>query len=140
MQVRFILLFFALLTVYTSGAQSSARKTDEYGNINRENASARIDNFAIELMMNDPGAMGYIITYGGSNSSASVAKARADFAKNYIVNTRGIDPNRIVTINGGLKKEPTTELWVVPSGAAAPLASPTVKPKANTTKVKVKKS
>ena len=140
MQIRFILLFFALLTVYTSGAQSSAIKFDEYGNIDKENASARIDNFAIELLMNNPGATGYIITYGGSKSSASVAQARAEFAKNYIVNTRGMDANRIITINGGLKKEPATELWIVPSGAAPPLASPTIKAKAATTKVKVKKS
>jgi hypothetical protein len=126
MKIRLILLLSVLLTVVASDAQV-AKKTDEYGNINNENAAARLDNFAIQLQM-EPLTNGYIITYGGSKGN-STAKARADFAKNYLVNTRGMMESRIFIIDGGLKAQPSTELWIVPFDASAPTASPTVKPK-----------
>ena len=128
MQIRLIGLLIALLFASSSNAQSSAKKTDEYGNIKNEYAALRLDNFAIQLQM-DPGAMGYIITYRGPQSKASTAQMAADFAKNYLVQTRGMDSSRIVTIDGGLKAEPTTELWTVPYGEQPPIPSPTVKSK-----------
>jgi hypothetical protein len=126
MQIRVILLFFLLLTICTSNAQS-AKKVDEYANIKKEDASARLDNFVNELMMN-PDATAYIITYGGSKG-ISTAKARADFAKQYLITERGLIDSRLVIIDGGLKKEPATELWIVPFGAPPPVASPTIKSK-----------
>jgi len=98
---------------------------DTYGRIARNDEKARLDNFAIQLQ-NDPGAQGYIITYGGRRGPAGEAQTRADFAKNYLVNSRGIDPGRLMTVDGGFREEATTELWLVPSGATAPTASPNV--------------
>ena len=98
---------------------------DTYGVLPRNDEKARLDNFAIALQ-NDPTAQGYIITYGGRRGRAGEAATRGDFARNYLVNTRGIDPGRIVTIDGGFKEEATTELWIVPSGATPPTAQPTV--------------
>jgi hypothetical protein len=98
---------------------------DTYGRIARNDEKARLDNFAIQLQ-NDPGAQGYIIAYGGRRGAAGEAQTRADFAKNYLVNSRGIDPGRIVTVDGGFREEATTELWLVPSGATPPTASPNV--------------
>ncbi len=98
---------------------------DTYGRIARNDEKARLDNFAIQLQ-NDPGAQGYIITYGGRRGPAGEAQTRADFAKNYLVNSRGIDPGRLVTVDGGFREEATTELWLVPSGATPPTASPNV--------------
>ncbi len=98
---------------------------DTYGRIARNDEKARLDNFAIQLQ-NDPGAQGYIIAYGGRRGPAGEAQTRADFAKNYLVNSRGIDPGRIVTVDGGFREEATTELWLVPGGATPPTASPNV--------------
>jgi hypothetical protein len=98
---------------------------DTYGRIARNDEKARLDNFAIQLQ-NDPGAQGYIIAYGGRRGPAGEAQTRADFAKNYLVTSRGIDPGRIVTVDGGFREEATTELWLVPSGATPPTASPNV--------------
>lgn len=107
------------------GETRVARKFDEYGNIAFNDEKARLDNFAIELQ-NDPGAQGYIIAYSGRRARANEAQARADRAKDYLVNTRGIDAGRIVTLDGGAREELTVELWIVPSGAQPPTASPTV--------------
>jgi len=94
-------------------------KFDEYGNIKFNDEKARLDNYAIQLQ-NQPGSQGYIIAYG---SCEGEAQARADRAKDYLVNTRGIDAGRLVTIDGGCMPELKVELWIVPTGATAPAAS-----------------
>jgi PKD domain len=104
-----------------------ARKVDEYGNIRFNDEKARLDNFAIELQ-NDPTSQGYLICYGGRRGRAGEGQARCDRAKNYLVTTRGIDASRVVTVDGGYREDLTVELWVVPSGANPPTASPTVDP------------
>ena len=96
-----------------------ARKFDEYGNIRFNDEKARLDNFAIQLQ-NEPGSEGYIIAYG---TCAGEGQARADRAKNYLVNTRGIDAGRVFTIDGGCRADLTVELWIRPTGAMAPAAS-----------------
>lgn len=94
-------------------------KFDEYGNITFNDEKARLDNYAIQLQ-NDPTSTGTIIAYG---SCAGEAQARADRARDYLVNTRGIDASRLTTLDGGCRDALTVELWVVPSGATAPTAS-----------------
>jgi len=96
-----------------------AVKFDEYGNIKFNDEKARLDNYAIQLQ-NQPGAQGYIIAYG---SCAGEAEARAQRAKDYLVNTRGIDAGRLVTVDGGCRSDLAVELWIVPTGATAPAAS-----------------
>jgi hypothetical protein len=94
-------------------------KFDEYGDIRFNDEKARLDNYAIQLQ-NSPGAQGYIIAYGNCEGAA---QARADRAKDYLVNTRGIDAGRLVTIDGGCRSDLTVELWIVPTGATPPAAS-----------------
>jgi PKD domain-containing protein len=96
-----------------------ATKFDEYGNIRFNDEKARLDNYAIQLQ-NQPGSQGYIVVYG---ACAGEAQARADRAKDYLVNTRGIDAGRLVTIDGGCRSDLAVELWVVPTGATPPAAS-----------------
>ena len=93
-------------------------KFDEYGNIKFNDEKARLDNYAIQLQ-NQPGSTGYILAYG---SCAGEAQARADRAKDYLVNTRGIDAGRLVTVDGGCRSDLAVELWVVPTGATPPTA------------------
>jgi hypothetical protein len=95
------------------------RKFDEYGNIRFNDEKARLDNFAIQLQ-NEPAAQGYIIGYGSCDAEG---QTRANRAKDYLVNTRGIDAGRLVVVDGGCMPELKVELWVVPSGATPPAAS-----------------
>jgi hypothetical protein len=94
-------------------------KFDEYGNIKFNDEKARLDNYAIQLQ-NQPGSTGVIIAYG---TCAGEAQARADRAKDYLVNTRGIEASRITTVDGGCRSDLTVQLWIVPQGATAPAAS-----------------
>jgi len=95
------------------------RKFDEYGNIRFNDEKARLDNYAIQLQ-NEPTAQGYIIGYGSCDAEGLT---RANRAKDYLVNTRGIDAGRITVIDGGCMAELKVELWVCPSGATPPAAS-----------------
>ena len=92
---------------------------DEYGNIRFNDEKARLDNYAIQLQ-NTAGSQGVIIAYG---SCEGEGQTRADRAKNYLVNTRGIEATRITTIDGGCRSDLSVELWVVPTGATPPTAS-----------------
>nr|AIA11255.1 PKD domain protein [uncultured bacterium] len=99
------------------------RKFDEYGNINRDDEKARLDNFAIQLQQ-EPDAQGYIIVYAGRRSRPGDAKKRLDRARDYLVSMRGIDARRIVALDGGTREDLTVELWLVPTGAPAPTPRP----------------
>ena len=96
----------------------SPTKFDTYGNIRFNDEKARLDNFAIQLQ-NEPTAQGYIIGYGTCDAEG---QNRANRARDYLVNTRGIDASRIVVVDGGCMPELRVDLWIVPSGATAPAA------------------
>jgi len=117
----------ASCTSQVAGKNPESQKFDEYGNVNFNDEKARLDNYAIQLQ-NAPGTQGYIIAYGGRRGRTGEAQARADRAKNYLVNTRGVDAGRIVTVDGGFREDLAVELWLVPQGATPPTASPTVQP------------
>lgn len=94
-------------------------KFDEYGDIKFNDEKARLDNYAIQLQ-NQTGSQGYIIAYGTCEGQG---QARADRAKNYLVNTRGIEAGRITAVDGGCRADLTVQLWIVPTGASNPATS-----------------
>ena len=102
-----------------------AREFDECNNCTFDDQKARLDNLAVELQ-NDPSAHAHIIVYGGKTSPIGQVDRLMTRARDYLVNERGIDNSRIVVVNGGFRESDTVELWVVPTGAAAPRATPTV--------------
>jgi hypothetical protein len=89
------------------------RKFDEYGNIRFNDEKARLDNFAIELQ-NDPTSRAAIVGYGTCEGEGLT---RANRAKDYLVNTRGIDAGRIDAVDGGCLPELQVQLWIIPQGA-----------------------
>ncbi|HUQ32964.1 MAG TPA: hypothetical protein VM095_12665 [Pyrinomonadaceae bacterium] len=145
-KLQFVFLCFFIFTT-TAFAQQEARKFDSMGQVNCEDAKARLDNWAIELQ-NNPNTKGYLIFYGGRRYSNYVydkkkkqyvtvelspkqgeAGARISPWKPYLTDNRGIDASRIEVIDGGYREEPTIELWVVPTGAKPPTPKPTLSKK-----------
>ncbi|HET8781611.1 MAG TPA: hypothetical protein VFM63_04310 [Pyrinomonadaceae bacterium] len=102
-----------------------AREFDECNNCTFDDQKARLDNLAVELQ-NDPSTRAYIIAYGGRNSPIAQVEVLMKRARDYIVEQRGIDASRLVMINGGFREGDSVELWIVPAGAEAPRATPTV--------------
>lgn len=123
--------FFAASVIAVFALAASAQDPsmfDEYGAVNTEDEMVRLDNFTIALQ-NSPVDTGYIIVYGGRKSRVGDAKAVIKRTLNYLTKMRGIDAARIKAIDGGLKKLPSHELWVVPEGATPPKPAPTIFPK-----------
>jgi hypothetical protein len=102
-----------------------SREFDECINCTFDDQKARLDNLAVELQ-NDPSTRAYIIAYGGRMSPVGQVEKLMSRAREYIVTQRGIDASRLTVVNGGYREEDSVELWIVPSGAAAPRPTPTV--------------
>jgi hypothetical protein len=83
---------------------------------------ASLDNFAIQLQ-NEPSNTGYLIVYGGRGNRAGSADRLAKRSLDYLVQTRGIDRNRVVVVNGGTSDTDFIEMWLVPPGAEPPVPS-----------------
>ena len=99
--------------------QEESRRFDEYGPIAYDDEKARLDNYAIQLQ-NEPNAQGYIIVYGGRRGPRGEASRRAARAREYLTTLRGIDSRRLIVLEGPERDVLTTELWIVPTGAAPP--------------------
>jgi hypothetical protein len=99
--------------------KATSRIFDDYLNIARNDEKARLDNFGIELQ-NDPTATGYVIVYPGRSSKRAEVQDHFGRVIDYLVNSRGIDKNRIRTIEGPKKDQLHKELWLVPQGATPP--------------------
>jgi hypothetical protein len=145
MKTKLQFIFLCILALAsTAFAQQEARKFDEMGQVNCEDAKARLDNFAIQLQQ-EPTAKGYIIFYGGKSYQNTVynkrtkryvtvqllprrgeAKARMSPWIDYLTNSRGVDTVRVQLIDGGYREEPMMEFWIAPSGAKPPTRTPTL--------------
>ena len=102
-----------------------SQEFDECNSCSLDDQKARLDNLVVE-MQNDPSTRAYIIAYGGRMSPLNKVEKLMSRAREYLITQRGIDASRVVTVNGGFREEDSVELWIVPSGAAAPRATPTV--------------
>lgn len=128
---RFVLLMalFVICGSFTAAlAQSQeTRKFDEYGELRTKDENARLKNLVIE-MKSDSKITAYILAYGGRRSGPKDALTKANKAKGYTLKTGKFKTSRVIAMDGGYKEEPTIEIWLVPAGADAPQASPSVDP------------
>jgi hypothetical protein len=100
----------------SQSSTQAARKFDEFGDILLTDIKARLDGFAIQLQ-SEPGTRGFIIIYRTRHDLPGLNSKLAARMKNYLVNDRGIDVERIVTVDGGVASSLAQELWIVPVGA-----------------------
>jgi hypothetical protein len=99
--------------------KASSRKFDEFPDITRNDEKARLDNYGIELQ-NDPTSTAYVIVYPGRTSKRGEVQHHASRVIDYLVNSRGLDQRRIVTLVGPVRDALYVELWLTPQGATPP--------------------
>jgi hypothetical protein len=99
------------------------RKFDEFPNIAYNDEKARLDNYAIELQ-NDPTSTAYVIVYPGQRGRPGEVQKQTTRLVDYLVNSRGINAQRIVTLVGPARDELMVELWLCPQGANPPAVTP----------------
>jgi hypothetical protein len=142
-------IFCFVILVSSSFAQTlKPQKIDEFGDLNCESAWARLDGFAISAQ-NEPNAKIHIIFYGGKRYASGYiynkrirkhiqifslpqhGEARTTVVRwrDYLVNNRGIDPERIVLADGGYRENHSVEFWLVPASAKPPEITPTLEEK-----------
>lgn len=128
--LKSILVSFSLLLVMIgdSSAVVEPRKIDEINNYNWEDLMLRLD-FCAVLLQNEPAASAYIIVYDGRRSMRGEVQGWMNCIKNYLVELRGMDSNRIKIVNGGYRGNKTVEMWLVTPADSLPKATPTIKPK-----------
>lgn len=120
-----VLLILALLCPSYLHAQSRKKQSkqtpilfDEFGAVGYCDLTARLDNFAIQLQ-NSPKQQGFLLAYAPPGAGERIL----DSLKNYLVNSRGIDEDRLTTIYGGRNKnlsELNAQLWIAPEGVVGP--------------------
>lgn len=91
-----------------------------------------MDGFAA-ILEKEPGMRGYIIAYDGPNDLVGTGFKFAETYRAYIYDSATIGnpvnaitnaPSRVVSLNGGKRKERTIELWLAPADAPAPKVTP----------------
>ena len=95
------------------------RKFDEFPAIARNDEKARLDNYAIELQ-NDPSSTAYVIVYPGRRGRPTDVQRHTARIVDYLVNSRGVNSQRIITIVGPTRDDLLVELWLCPQGAKPP--------------------
>jgi hypothetical protein len=121
----FLVLMFVL--AFHPAAFSQKRKTtkqpkadlfDEFGAVGYCDLTARLDNFAI-FLQDRPKVTGYILSYAPPDRGLPIAEQ----LKDYLVNSRGIDPDDLMTMYAGRNNVLSAlriQLWIVPDGALPP--------------------
>lgn len=140
-----ILLVIALgiFSVNAFAQSGEARKVDNFGYLPCGDFMGHLDAALSEQFYN-PGSKIYVLYYEGKYHRSNVWNKKLKrfetklvaprqgnalkFAKEVVLyaKSRKFDVNKIVLVNGGHREELTLEMWIVPNGAAAPRAAPTV--------------
>ena len=95
------------------------RKFDEFPELARNDEKARLDNFAIDLQR-DPSSTAYVIVYPGQTNRAGKVQQHTARIVDYLINSRGLDARRVVTLVGRERAELLVELWTCPQGGKPP--------------------
>lgn len=115
MQLSVICLpLFCSLALAQSNTQE-ARKFDEFGDLLVTDIKARLDNFAIQLQ-SEPNTRGFIVIYRTRHDLPGLNARLAKRMKDYLVNSRAISVERVVTVDGGVASSLVQEFWIVPIG------------------------
>ncbi|HEY6804783.1 MAG TPA: hypothetical protein VI306_14510 [Pyrinomonadaceae bacterium] len=99
--------------------EAKCRKFDEFPDISRNDEKARLDNYGVELQ-NDPTSTAYVVVHPGRSGKPGEVQKHTTRIVDYLVNSRGIDAHRVVTLVGGARDELMVELWSCPQGATPP--------------------
>jgi hypothetical protein len=100
---------------------------ERYGELSFEMEKVRLDEFAKELE-EQWDMVAYIVVYGGQQSSNGETQILTERAREYLINVKGIEADRIIVIEGGKDQEPTTELCLRRFDKPPPVPNPRPRP------------
>lgn len=116
-----LVICVALLWNSLTQAQTSsvtARKFDEFGDIQASDLIARLDNLAVTLSY-EPSSKAFLVVYRTRRDLPGLSNRYAHRMRGYLIASRGLPSERIVIVDGGVASCLSQELWIVPPGSAS---------------------
>jgi len=89
-----------------------------------EDITSRLGEFGIRLRKSS-NYIGYVVVYSGVNKNIATPAQIQSAVRNYLQNELDLDPKTFRAMNGGYRKHPTVELFLLPSEWPVPVANPT---------------
>ena len=117
------IFILALVAVNVCGQTSAATKFDSYGRLVTDDEAAHLDLFS-EQLRDHPNMRGYLIGYTQQTGPPGVLLRRLYGDQRYLIELRGVEPNRLIAIDGGYRPTYTIEHWLIPNGATSPVPTP----------------
>lgn len=113
------LIFLSFVSIPLSQENEKAILRDELVETYcTETIAARLDNFAV-VLQNEPHSRAYFI-FHGKNEQEGKNLLYQSYYNGYLVNIRGIDPNRIIILRGESRDKMSFQFWTVPSNVVPP--------------------
>ncbi len=117
--VVFLLCFTGSPFLLVQGQTGGALKFDAFGDVKTDDILAHLDLFAQRLGKEER-LSGYIVAYRREDQLPGSFLRYVHGYRDYLVNRRGIDPDRVSIIEAGTGEKMMTELWLVPKGSNPP--------------------
>ena len=109
----------------TDGGITAYSPYDEFTYDSLEDITSRLGEFTIRLRKQH-GYKGYVVVYASPNHNIDGVASFANKAKDFLINEFKIDPETIVSINGGYREKPMVQLFLIPNLWPPPVANPTL--------------
>ena len=114
------LLLVVCQPVFTQSTSPLAQKFDEFEDILASDLIARLDNVAIHLQ-HQPNVKAFFVVYRTRRDLPGLSNRYAHRMKGYLIQSRGVPADRLVTVDGGVAACLTQEIWIVLPGGAPKL-------------------
>lgn len=143
MKKQLSIFLFLLLFVFSVSAQDKeARKFEEMDSTTSCEVQWLVADNLFRELQNNPSSTAFIIYYEGNHLVLKYKKGKLVNTKSVsprygeanslmqvfrdYIKLRRYDPDRILFVNGGYRKEFGVEIWIVPKGADLPKPTPTL--------------
>lgn len=130
--MRLLISVFLLFASGMAGAtvQQTSTEPRRIHSYNDQIRSGEAEQWQLEdfvrALAAEPDSKACIIAYAGREDPPGKPQRYAARAQNYLVETRGINSQRIVAVAGGRREEFIVELWLVPKNAKPPEPTPAI--------------
>jgi hypothetical protein len=126
--LTFTILLLALIPACVVGQTTAATKFDSYGRLTTDDEAAHLDLFE-EQLRTHPELRGYLVGYNQPTIAPGVFLRRLYGDQRYLVEARGLTPDRIAVVDGGYRSMFTFELWLVRNDQVLPAPTATSPPR-----------
>jgi hypothetical protein len=110
---------------YSQNAVSAARRFDSFNDLRTSDLKAHLDLYA-EALLKEPNLRAFIVCYRREGWMPGSFLRYIHGYSDYLINSRGVLPERVSVIDGGIAENELTELWLAPMGSDLPNRSTTV--------------